>query len=215
MNNYIFDLDGTLIDSSKEVLYLMGKAFELAKYPLNKLRLTHNVIGPPLKEIVKFLAPELEDEDKISQIIEIFSDLYDNDKNDISEVYNGVYDVLKGLKNSAKYLFMATFKPQKPTERIIKQYRFDCFEDIYTIDKFGKHISKEDMINIILEKYKLKKSETCMIGDAPSDMTAARNAGILAVGAMWGYGDDKTALKENADILINSITELLENKNFQ
>lgn len=210
MNNYIFDLDGTLINSSKEVLLCMEKAFQQSNYPLDKNRLNHNVIGPPLKEIIKLLAPELEDELKISEIVNNFRELYDNDKNDISEVYRGVYKILTKLKQNGKRLFMATFKPTKPTMRIIEQFGFDCFEEIYTIDKFEKHITKEEMIIDILKKYNLEKSETCMIGDAVSDMKAAKSAGVVAVAATWGYGDNKKPLIENADIVINSIEELCQ-----
>ncbi len=210
MNNYIFDLDGTLINSSKEVLLCMEKAFLQSNYPLDKNRLNHNVIGPPLKEIIKLLAPELEDELKISEIVNNFRELYDNDKNDISEVYGGVYKILTKLKQNGKRLFMATFKPTKPTMRIIEQFGFDCFEEIYTIDKFEKHITKEEMIIDILKKYNLEKSETCMIGDAVSDMKAAKSAGVVAVAATWGYGDNKKPLIENADIVINSIEELCQ-----
>ena len=210
MNNYIFDLDGTLINSSKEVLLCMEKAFLQSNYPLDKNRLNHNVIGPPLKEIIKLLAPELEDELKISEIVNNFRELYDNDKNDISEVYGGVYKILTKLKQNGKRLFMATFKPTKPTMRIIEQFGFDCFEEIYTIDKFEKHITKEEMIIDILKKYNLEKSETCMIGDAVSDMKAAKSAGVVAVAATWGYGDNKKPLIENADRVINLIEELCQ-----
>ena len=55
MNNYIFDLDGTIINSSKEVLLCFEKAFERANYVIDKSRLTPNVIGPPLKEIIKLI----------------------------------------------------------------------------------------------------------------------------------------------------------------
>lgn len=208
MNNYIFDLDGTIINSLKEVLVLMEKAFEKANYPLDKKRLTQNIIGPPLKEIVQILAPELKDENKIQEIIKHFSDLYDNDMNDKSEVYEGVYEVLGELKKSGKRLFMATLKPVKPTVRIINQFHLDYFEEIYTIDMYGNLITKEYMIKTILEKYNLKKSETCMVGDSVYDMTAAKENKITAIGVLWGYGDNKIPLKENADTIISSMFEL-------
>ena len=68
------------------------------------------------------------------------------------------------------------------------------------------------MINDIIEKYSLNKSETMMIGDAPSDVICAKEAGVLAVGALWGYGENKEPLIKNSDIVINSANEILEIK---
>ena len=210
-HNYIFDLDGTIINSSKEVLLCFEKAFEKANYEIDKSRLTPNVIGPPLNEIIKLIAPDIQETD-VNIVVEYFRELYDFEENDISEFYQGIPEVLTILKNRNKKLFIATYKPEKPTMRIIKQFKLDKFDDIYTIDKFGKHITKTEMINDIIEKYSLNKSETMMIGDAPSDIICAKEAGVLAVGALWGYGENKEPLIKNSDIVINSANEILEIK---
>ena len=209
IRNYIFDLDGTLINSSKEVIECMYKAFVEADYPVDKSKLTSNLIGPPLKQIISNIAPELNDEGKFSEIMFNFRRIYDNDENDISEIYSGVYDVLSALKEKKCRLFIATFKPSAPTFRIVKQFKLNYFEDVYTIDKFEKHITKEEMIKDIISKYNLKKEETVMIGDALNDVMAAKNNGIKAIGALWGYGDDKKPLIENADIVIERAEEIL------
>ena len=210
-HNYIFDLDGTIINSSKEVLLCFEKAFEKANYEIDKSRLTPNVIGPPLNEIIKLIAPGIQETD-INKVVEYFRELYDFEENDISEFYQGIPEVLTTLKNMNKKLFIATYKPEKPTMRIIKQFHLDKFDDIYTIDKFGKHITKTEMINDIIKKYNLNKSETVMIGDAPSDVICAKEAGVLAIGVLWGYGENKEPLIKNSDIVINSANEILEIK---
>ena len=213
--NYIFDLDGTIINSSNEVLLCMERAFDKANYVIDKSMLTPNVIGPPIKQIIQTIAPDLSDENKINEIIANFRSFYDNDEKDISEIYEGIYEVLENLKSQGCKLFIATFKPEKPTLRIIEQFNLKFFEDVYTIDKFKTHITKEEMISQIIEKYNLDKSQTVMIGDAKTDMTAAKAAGVMAVGALWGYGDDKQPLIDNADITIKEIKELCQKLNCQ
>lgn len=209
MLNYIFDLDGTIINSSNEVLLCFEKAFAKANYKIDKSRLTPNVIGPPLKEIIKLIAPEIPEND-MQQVMANFREIYDYDENDISEYYSGIEEFLRQAKKDGKRLFIATFKPEKPTRRIEKQFKMDMFEDIYTIDKFGKHITKAEMIEDILNKYNLKKEETVMIGDAPSDVIAAKQAGIKGIGVLWGYGENKTPLIANADIIVKNTEELKE-----
>ena len=208
MRNYIFDLDGTLVNSSEEVLLCFKKAFDKAGYKAAEDRLNSNVIGPPLKGIIELIAPELTDESTINKIVEYFRGFYDYDEDDISFMYDGAYDLLVKLKNEGKNLFIATYKPEIPTMRIVKKFGLDMFKDIYTIDKFGEHITKEQMINDIVERYNLEKSETVMIGDAPSDVISAKNAGVTAIGALWGYGTDKTQVVKNSDYTFSKIEEI-------
>lgn len=208
IKNYIFDLDGTLINSCEEVMQCFEKAFELSEYPIDKSRLTDNLIGPPLREIVQNIAPELKDEVIFERIIKNFRNVYDNDTEDKSKLYDGILDKLAELKNNGNRIFLATLKPTKPTKRILRDFGLNIFEDVYTIDKFEKFMTKTEMITDILKKYDLDKTETVMIGDAASDVIAAKEAGIAGIGAMWGYGSDKTALIRNSKFVIKNIREL-------
>lgn len=208
IKNYIFDLDGTLINSCEEVMQCFEKAFELSEYPIDKNRLTDNLIGPPLREIVQNIAPELKDEVIFERIIKNFRNVYDNDTEDKSKLYDGILDKLAELKNNGNRIFLATLKPTKPTKRILRDFGLNIFEDVYTIDKFEKFMTKTEMITDILKKYDLDKTETVMIGDAASDVIAAKKAGIAGIGAMWGYGSDKTDLIKNSKFVIKNIKEL-------
>jgi len=208
IKNYIFDLDGTLINSCNEVLECFKKAFNVTGYPLDESRLTDNLIGPPLREIILNIAPELDDEKILNEITLNFRNIYDNDTNDSSVLYDGIFEFLTKLKESGKKVFLATLKPTKPTQRILRDFLPDIFDDVYTIDKFQKHITKKEMILDIIKKYNLNKSETLMLGDAASDAISANEAGITSVGALWGYGDNKEDLIENSKYVISRIEEL-------
>ena len=209
IKNYIFDLDGTVINSCEEVLRCFELAFAKSNYPIDKNRLTSDLIGPPLKEIIQNIAPELKDEKVLNEITANFRTIYDNDINDISFLYEGVCETLQNLKNQGKKIFLATLKPSKPTERIVRDFGLkDIFDDIYTIDKFGEFITKKEMIEHIITKYSLNKSETVMIGDASSDVISANEAEITSIGVLWGYGSDKTDLIKNSKFVIKNIKEL-------
>lgn len=209
--NYIFDQDGTIINSSEEVLSCFERAFEQANYQIDKKRLNSDVIGPPLKEIVQLIAPDLNDESIINDVISNFRQIYDYDENDKSFMYSGMVDLLSELKNNGNRLFIATLKPSIPTERLVRKFGLnEYFEDFYTIDKFGEHITKEDMISDIIGSYRLEPNETVMIGDAPSDIISAKNVGISGIGVLWGYGSDKEPLKLVSDFVVSNVGELRE-----
>lgn len=204
IQNYIFDMDGTLINSSREVMLCLKLAFQNAGVEIDESRLTSNIIGPPLKNIVEFVAENIKDEAVIEQVVCGFRTIYDHDENDTSYLYENIYDWLISLNQRGKRLFLATNKPTIPTLRLIKKLKLDMFEEIYTIDKYeGRDISKKEMISEIIEKNGLNKSETIMVGDALSDIKSAHSNEIAGIGVLWGYGDDKEPLKALSDLVIN------------
>jgi phosphoglycolate phosphatase-like HAD superfamily hydrolase len=86
---------------------------------------------------------------------------------------------------------------------------FGYFQDIYTVDKYSPPITKTQMIEEIIQKYNLEKTETTMIGDAITDAQAAKQATIYSISVLWGYEEDKQLLQEVTDKTIQSPTELL------
>lgn len=208
ITNYIFDMDGTLINSSEEVLICLKKAFIKANCFIDETLFTSDVIGPPLKDIIKNLAPNIQDEIKLNEVMQNFRQIYDYDENDVSVLYDGIEDFINDLKKCRCKLFVATFKPKIPAMRLVNKFFPNIFDDVYTIDKYDKIMTKLEMLEDIVAKYGLDKSQTVMIGDAQSDMCAAKSANITAIGAMWGYGKDKAGLIEQSDICIENIEEL-------
>lgn len=210
-DNIIFDMDGTLLDSSVEVMLCLEKAFAMENLKIDKAKLTSNIIGPPLKGIVRSVLPEINDK-RLNNVVKNFRNIYDNDENDGSRLYEGIYDLLVELKNIDKKLFIATNKPTIPTQRIIRKFNLSMFNDIFTIDKFtNKLLSKSEMITIIIAEYNLKKQMTVMIGDALADINAAKENGIKSIGALWGYGDDKQPLIKNADFVVEKVNNIYLN----
>lgn len=208
----IFDLDGTILNSSKDVMLCLEEAFKLENLTIDKSRLTSNIIGPPLNVMVKTILPEIQEE-KIQNVVDNYNKIYNSEKYDFSTLYEGIYDLLKALKKAGKKIFLATNKPNISMPRLIKKYNLNMFKEICSFDQNvnelnGKILSKSEMIQSILEKNNLNKDKTVMIGDALGDIKAAKDNGIVSVGALWGYGDDKQPLLENADFIAENVQEL-------
>lgn len=211
LKNYeaiIFDLDGTILNSSDEIMLCLGEAFERENLKIDKSKLNHNIIGPALNKMVRLVLPELS-EDYAQKVVDNYNKIYDSEKYACSELYGGMLELLVELKNSNKRLFMATNKFDFSTHRLIKKFKLSFFEDVYTIDKYkGKILSKKDMIREIIEKYNLERAKTIMIGDALGDVLAAKENGIASIGALWGYGDNKQPIIDNATYAIENVNYL-------
>lgn len=202
--NYIFDLDGTLVDSSEEVMYCLGSACANLGVDMNLAKFNTDVIGPPLEDIFRIIIIDNKNEALIERLMAEFKSIYDFDADDESPMYQNTYDWLISLKNAGKRLFLATNKFSIPTFRLLKKFKLNLFEDVYTIDKHNNaEISKQQMIQEIVANYGLIESETVMVGDTVGDIKAANASGVKGIGVLWGYGKNKTPLREISDFVIN------------
>lgn len=205
-DNFIFDLDGTLVDSSSEVLMCLEKAFNECNVKFDKAKLTSDIMGPSLAEIVKLVIPTLEDKLIIQNIVSRYRSLYDNDPNDRTQLYDGILDWLSYLKSNNKKIFIATNKPKIPTMRLVQKLNITFFNDIYTTDKYDcKKLTKRQMIEEIISKHSLVKEKTIMVGDILSDIEAAHEAGIQSIGVLWGYSSNKNLLAEKSEFIIKRL----------
>ncbi len=184
----IFDLDGTLIDSSQSIL--AGFEHVLNTNSLKPLITpTSIIIGPPLIETLRRLTG-VDDKKKILKMAEQFKEYYDFEACLLSQPYNDVNCGLKKLIKDNFDLYISTNKRNIPTRKIIKHLGWDnLFVSVYTLDQDGSYFkSKSEMIKRQLKDFSLSADQAIYIGDRAEDMKAAKNNRLNFIGVSWGYG---------------------------
>lgn len=202
----IFDLDGTLVDSSAEIIKCLKQAYLDAGVGIDGLAFDSSLMGPPVSQIIPQLSPGLTEE-QTAAIIAAFRQRYDNSEDDCSAAYEGTAQLLALLRGHGRRVFIATNKPMKATLRVLRALGMEDFDDVYTIDKLGTRLSKYEMISGIVETHRLDAARCLMVGDSPDDVRSGRRAGLFSVGALWGYGD-KDLLEKESDLALYSVPEL-------
>jgi len=207
MENYIFDLDGTLIDTAPRILECINLVLYKRNIQIDVQHLSKNLIGPPLKEIVKSLIKN-NDEELINNIIGEFRALYNSDPVTHTKKYKPAADLLDSLSSQHKKLFIATNKPYIPTVKLLKHHFTTDFNAIYTPDcQPGISLSKTEMINDLIKQYGLNKQETVLLGDTEYDLAAAQQNDIKFCFAEYGYGQDKELLSASAEYILKKEAE--------
>ena len=196
LDNIIFDVDGTLIDS-----YLGIKdTFTNMELFIPDLE---NQIGPPVINILKSNFKDMSISD-LNKYVQLFRSYYDNIGYLRYTLYPNVVETLQELNNRHINCYIATNKPLSTVCKIlelsdIKKY----FKEV--ISKNAELTTKTLMINHIIEKYELSKNNAVMVGDTLEDVNSAENNQIPFILAKYGYGDK--SLKH--DKIINSVDEVL------
>lgn len=205
--NYIFDLDGTIVDSRQDLENCLGLAYQKHGLDFNNELL---VIGPTIDKIIKILTPDCSD-DVMKSLIQAFRIEYLLSNSKHTQLYDGVLDFIVNLKSKNCQVFLATNKPIVPTKKIIEKFSLSFFSEVSTPDFLeNKVLSKTQMIDYIISKYNLEPSKTLMIGDTEGDIVAGKNNKISTCAYLGGYGAMLDIQNASPDIIFSSYDELLQ-----
>lgn len=194
----IFDLDGTLVDSSSSILNSLRVAMKKAGIDCKDL--DDSLIGPPINEIL--LKLNVDKKEVREEIIKYFRETYDENPVKGAKVYTPIYNILPSL--STKKLCIATNKPEVPTQRILRHFGLtQYFSLVYCSNTSGASWTKSQMVESILKKFDVDKSQCLMVGDTKSDYFAAASNQINFAFVRWGYSPEKKYLSEQASFTMD------------
>ena len=193
---FIFDLDGTLIDSAPAILASFRSAFDAAgRSPARAI--SADIIGPPLTETLQLLSATT-DAAVIDALSAHFKAAYDGDGLKQTTAYAGVDEMLRALHGAGRALHIATNKRLHPTRKILAMLGWDAlFTTVYALDMVTPRLpGKAAMIGRQLDEQGLDRHSAAYIGDRLEDGEAAAANDLPFFAATWGYGAiDRNALR--------------------
>lgn len=205
MTILLFDLDGTLVDSSPGILAAFRHTFDQLGLDCPDQEKLMTFIGPPLE--VTF-AQYCHSEQGTLTAIKHFRNYYDQTGVYKAQVYSGVKETLQRLVKLDHSLFVATSKSEPVAKLMLDHFGLSSyFTGVYGSVPNRHH--KADVIQSCLDDHQLSRDLVAMIGDTKFDMTGAKLVGVQAIGLTWGFGSRDELLEHGADIIIDQPTDLL------
>jgi phosphoglycolate phosphatase len=187
--HFLFDLDGTLIDSAPSILECYRLVLDRFAFQ-SKLPLESNLIGPPLGATLQLISG-VSDEILLAEMTLAFKELYDTTGVKQSLAYAGIDELLHKLHGDGHKLYIVTNKRIVAARKILDFLNWsNLFEGVYAQDAFTPALpSKASVIACVLDVHHIPKSEALYIGDRNEDGEAAHANGLNFVWVAWGYGD--------------------------
>lgn len=207
----IFDLDGTLIDSSKDLAISMNATREHFGLPPLDPNLIYSYVGNGAAVLVQKAMGSDVPPDAIPEALKFFLSFYRAHALQHTRLYPGIRELVEKLSHVGHKLAVLTNKPAKISVDIvaalgIQQY----FMRVYGGDSFTA--KKPDPTGVIqlLREAAATPRETLLVGDSGVDVQTARNARVRSCGVLWGFqpGAFKT---DPPDFAIADPRQLLEN----
>ena len=213
----IFDLDGTLLNTIKDLGEAVNFALDRNGFHTHSVASYPYFVGNGVRRLIERSLPE--DARKKAAVVDAmlkdFKQYYNEHNTDRTVPYDGIPELLQQLNESGVKLAVASNKYQQATLKIINHF----FPDIPWIAIQGQQEGvpvKPDpsIIFMILSEAKIAKQDTIYIGDSGIDMETARRACIDSVGVTWGFRPVKELKEYHANVIINKpqdITAIIEN----
>lgn len=206
----LFDLDGTLTDPKVGITKAVQYALEKNNIKEDSLSILEKFIGPPLKD--SFMEFYSFDEKKSLDSIQYFREYFKERGIFENEIYLGIEDLLKKLKQNDYKIIVATSKPLVFAKTILTHFKMmDYFDLVVGSNLDGTLVDKGEIISYAIDCLKIKNlKEVIMIGDRKYDIIGAKKNNIDSIGVLYGYGSIKELKIANPNYMINSIDQLYE-----
>ena len=201
----VFDWDGTLMDSTHTIVTAIQSACADLDLPIPEAGNASWVIGLSLESALYHVAPTLTAE-QLPHFVDRYKFHFLNRDPDI-KFFDGVLDLLAGLRQNGIMLGVATGKSRAGLDRVLRaQGLADFFHLTRCADEsFGK--PHPAMLLQIMDELGMGPEHCIMVGDTTHDVLMARNAGIDSLAVTYGAHDRATLLGSEPTSLVSSIKE--------
>lgn len=206
---FIFDWDGTLIDSTGKIIRCMREAINTLQLEDRSDHEVKQIIGLGLPEAIRQLFPDISDAD-LQRLRELYSANYVEADQTPCEFYPGVMAALDTLRGDGHHLSVATGKSRRGLNRVLGNLEMvDYFDASRCADETA---SKPHplMLHQLLKELQVRPEEAVMIGDTEFDLEMANNAGIDGIGVSYGAHNLERLRACNPVQCIDHFDELLE-----
>jgi phosphoglycolate phosphatase len=183
----VFDLDGTLLDTTKGILGSVSYAIDsLGLPPLLSREVMLSFIGPPIADsFAKHygLSGEL-----LQKAVEAFRSDYGNNRIFEATPYPGIYDVFEYLHKSNVKTAVATYKREDQALKLLRHYSFDRYTDVMFGADPDNKLQKKDIIMKCIDKSGLASPKALVVGDTLHDARGAEQSGLDFLAVTYGFG---------------------------
>ena len=205
----IFDLDGTLLDTSDGILHCYHKTASMLNLRKNSVENDSIVIGDPLSDGFRTLY-DIPDEETLAKAIDTYRKLYANEGITKFSAYNGIDTSLSELKSDGYQLGVATLKLEEYAKSMLKNAGLAKYFDIIHGWNGTEKCTKAYTVAKVLFEQKCLAKNAVLVGDSVYDKNGAEIAGVDFLGVIYGFGIKKGGKTNSRFDTVDSSVELSE-----
>lgn len=210
-NTYIFDLDGTLLNTLTDLAASCNYALRKHGMPEHSIDDVRRFVGNGVRLLMERAVPGGADNPDFEAAFASFREHYMLHSLDTTRPYNGITEVLEELKRRGCRLAVVSNKMMAATVELCRHF----FPELIEV-AIGEHeaegIRKKpapDTVFAALRRLGVESAGAVYVGDSDVDVQTAANAGLPCISVLWGFRDRDFLIQNGAKTFISAPSELL------
>jgi HAD superfamily hydrolase (TIGR01509 family) len=201
---YLFDIDGTLLDSAPDICGAQSEVLEAAGRAQVPFAVLRTYVGRELRAVFGDMLPQAS-EAEIKQLMQDYTLKYRGRKHAGTRLYPGAREALAGLGGRKS---TATTKSTEGTRLVLEHFGLLPYFDHVQGSDGLRYKPAPDVVLAAIQGLRAKPEECLMVGDSPADMEAGCLAGVKICAVRYGYGDPGELAKWDPDYWVSDLREL-------
>ena len=204
---YLFDMDGTLLDTLADLTAAVNHTLEQHGYPRRTIEQVRKSLGNGAAKLVAAMLPQGEETPGFADIMRDYRAWYQAHACVETCPYPGVPEMLKRLRQRGCKVAIVSNKPHGAACELAERF----FPGVPTFGERPETPRKPapDMVFHALAALGAGKENAVYVGDSEVDVQTARNAGLPVIGVAWGFRGREALAAAGAETIVDTAAELL------
>lgn len=213
-STYIFDLDGTLLDTLGDLAASVNYALRAHGMPEHSIDDVRRFVGNGVRKLMERAVPDGAGNPRFDETFATFRQYYMAHSLDTTRPYEGIPETLAALKARGCHLAVVSNKMMAATQELCHHFFPDTIEVVIGEDEAAgiRRKPAPDTVFAALKTLGVGKEDAVYVGDSDVDIQTARNAGLPCISVLWGFRDRDFLINHGAQSLITHPSELLRLK---
>ncbi|MBP3842033.1 MAG: HAD-IA family hydrolase [Prevotella sp.] len=209
---YIFDLDGTLLDTLADLAASVNYALRTHHMPEHSLDDVRRFVGNGVRLLMIRAVPNGEQNPQFEAAFQTFREHYMAHSLDTTHPYDGIPELLAELKARGKRLAVVSNKFYAATQELCRHFFPDTIE-VAIGEHEAEGIKKKPAPDTVIEALRqlgVTKENAVYVGDSDVDIATARNSGLPCISVLWGFRDRDFLTEKGATTFVEAPSDILD-----
>lgn len=208
---YIFDLDGTLLDTLGDLAVSVNYALRTHGMPEHSVDDVRRFVGNGVRLLMERAVPDGAQNPQFDEAFATFRDYYMQHSLDTTQPYAGIPETLAALRTQGCCIAVVSNKMMAATQELCRHFFPDTVE-VAIGEHEAEGICKKpapDTVYAALRELGVGKEGAVYVGDSDVDIQTAHNAGLPCISVLWGFRDRDFLMQHGAETFVSAPRELL------
>lgn len=210
-STYIFDLDGTLLDTLADLAAAVNYALRQHGMPEHTIDDVRRFVGNGVRKLMERAIPDGEKNPDFEATFATFREYYMHHSLDNTRPYPGIIETLEALKEQGCRLAVVSNKMMAATKELCQHFFAETIE-VAIGENEAAGIRKKPAPDTVFEALRQlgeEKDSAVYVGDSDVDLETASNSGLPCISVLWGFRDRNFLIQHGAKTFISAPSELL------